>query len=279
MSGFETFELSVEQSRPVELYNWSVAGSTFFMTNQDASLTLYNSSTSTSTTYMPVAVTREEIIISRDARTQALVVGIPTAHPLAQLYANNLPGTSCDLSIYRIQSLDSTQTQQLMFFGTVKSVAFTDKDGMAQVGVLPISINLERQVPRDVFSANCNHVLYDAGCTVPSTSFQYNGTAAALTGAVLTVTGVQAAKGTGWAIAGFVLWETNYRLVLGQTGDDLSLILPFNQSPVGSTVSVFAGCDHTINTCNGEFENGANFLGFPNMATVNPFVSGIQDNL
>ena len=38
--------------------------------------------------------------------------------------------------------------------------------------------------------------------------------------------------------------------------------LPFAPSP-GDAFTVYAGCDHTQGTCQGRFNNLANFRGFP----------------
>jgi hypothetical protein len=65
------------------------------------------------------------------------------------------------------------------------------------------------------------------------------------------------------------------RLILSSSGDVLTLLLPFTSSPLGSTVIVFAGCDHTIATCKSKFNNVVNYGGFAFVPTKNIFQTGI----
>jgi len=238
-----------------------------------------SSSTQSTISFQPVAISRQNIQVGSETRTQVLQVSMPNSHPLAQVYANNLPATPGTLSIYRLQALDSTNFAQPMFYGTIKSVTYNDAGGMTDVGVFPVSQNLERQLPRFIFQSNCNHVLYDSGCTVNSTAFVYASTVTSTNESLVTVAGISAAKGTGWAISGFAFHNGNYRLVVGQSTDTLQLILPFFENVSTQTISTFAGCDHSLGTCNVKFTNGINFLGFIQVPTSNPFVSGINDNL
>ena len=46
-------------------------------------------------------------------------------------------------------------------------------------------------------------------------------------------------------------------------------------SVVGQDVDVFAGCDHTVDTCDQKFDNVINYGGWPYVPSKNPFESGI----
>ena len=55
-----------------------------------------------------------------------------------------------------------------------------------------------------------------------------------------------------------------------QYGSGLTLIYPAPLTP-GETVSLYPGCDHTLQTCHGRFNNAENFGGFPWIPRRNPF--------
>ena len=75
----------------------------------------------------------------------------------------------------------------------------------------------------------------------------------------------------------------DHRLILAQDGDDVTLLLPFAENIVGSTIVLLAGCDHSITTCDTKFStpldplsNVRNFGGFPFVPTKNPHETGLR---
>ena len=58
----------------------------------------------------------------------------------------------------------------------------------------------------------------------------------------------------------------------------LTLLLPFNTTDVdvGTSVEVFAGCDHSLATCKAQYDNVANYGGFAFVPLRNPFESGLD---
>ncbi|KPJ92584.1 MAG: hypothetical protein AMS18_07060, partial [Gemmatimonas sp. SG8_17] len=132
-----------------------------------------------------------------------------------------------------------------------------------------------KPLPRFRYQSLCNHVLYDANCTVVRSSYLYSGTVTAASGNEVTINNL-ALKGPTWAIGGYVnIDDTDYRMVLDQSGDVVTVLLPFDEAVLGKTAEVYAGCDHTIGTCNGKFSNAVNYGGFPFVPKINPFEEGL----
>ena len=80
------------------------------------------------------------------------------------------------------------------------------------------------------------------------------------------------------ATGGYVTFaDLDYRLILSQDGDTVTLLLPFNTSQVtvGTSVDVYAGCDHTIAICKTQFDNVINYGGYAFVPLKNPFQSGL----
>jgi hypothetical protein len=61
------------------------------------------------------------------------------------------------------------------------------------------------------------------------------------------------------------------RMILTHTGSDITIMgLPVDMR-VGDTIFAFPGCDRTVDTCVGKFDNLVNMGGFPHSPGRNPF--------
>jgi uncharacterized phage protein (TIGR02218 family) len=263
-------EQSVDSGSPVELYTFNV-GTTNYRFTSGAESVLYSGNT-----FDPLPVSREAIVIGREDRADLIAITMPSAHPFAAGYAKVVPGNRATLTIQRFHRSDPIAELLTLFKGVVRSVTFSDKGGMSRVGVMPISGALARQIPRFTFQGLCNNVLFDSWCTISSAAFKYTGAASAPVALQFDVTGLGAAKGDDWATAGFATYNGDYRLILKQLGNTLTLLLPFNDDVTGHNVDVFAGCDHSLKTCNDKFSNLINFNGYPYIPTKNPFATGLS---
>jgi uncharacterized phage protein (TIGR02218 family) len=146
-----------------------------------------------------------------------------------------------------------------------------------QAGVISLTISDHRQLlgiqmPRNVYQAGCEHMLFDAGCKLVASSFQRDATVSSWGG----MTRSQFAASPGYAHAG-----TTYDLgrVQSLSGDNAGfqitirehdpvnnrfyLIKPF-PFPItaGDSMRFWPGCNKTMAACNG-FGNIVNFGGEP----------------
>jgi uncharacterized phage protein (TIGR02218 family) len=268
---FSTFETSVESGSPIELFEFAIGLERFYLTSSEEPVTLGI------VTYSPIAVSRSDISVGSDERTSVINITVPVGHPFVQKYILLVPGSRATLTILRLHRYDTpTPETQLFFKGLVRSVAFTRQAQEAQVAVMPLTGALGRVFPRFTYQGICNHVLYDTGCKVDVGLFTYNGLNSAVVGDVYTVDGLTA-KGAGWAIAGVLVnpTSTDFRLIIAQTNDQVTVLMPFPTSLVGQTLSVLAGCDHTLPTCKTKFNNVINYGGFMFVPHKNPFATGL----
>jgi uncharacterized phage protein (TIGR02218 family) len=154
-----------------------------------------------------------------------------------------------------------------MFKGRVSTV---DKVGRtsAQITIASPLVVLDYSMPRNLYSPTCLHTLYDAGCGLNAVDFQYNGNVGAgSTSSVILGSGALAAHVQGsfffaTGVNGGV--KTTVKSVV--PGVSWQLVIPAPETPApDDAFVVFWGCDHTLGTCSGKFNNGANFRGFPNV--------------
>jgi uncharacterized phage protein (TIGR02218 family) len=152
-----------------------------------------------------------------------------------------------------------------MFQGRVSTV---DAVGRTQATLTVASdlVILDYDMPRNLFSPTCLHVLYDSGCGVIRGTYAASGTAGAGSTASVIYSGVAAAQHQQGSLVFSSGQNANVRATVKSVGvgSSLSLMYPLPFAPAtGDTFTVYAGCDHTLATCQGRFNNKANFRGFP----------------
>ena len=275
MSSFETFEESVESSRPLEIYEIAIGGTTYRYTSAEDTLTVGGED------YTPIAISRGNIEQDSEDRNRSLSLDLPANNPFAALYKEISPGSKATVSVIRLQrdEVPTFDTQVLIFKGEVQSVTFPDDGTTAQLNLQGIESALNRNLPRFGFSGQCNHVLYDPGCGVDPASFDLIGTVSVVSGNVITLPGANA-QADGYWTAGYAtpVGSDDFRLILAHTGNDLTLLLPFATDVTGQQVQIFAGCDHVLTgDCATKFDNVLEFGGFAFVPTRgnNPFSDGI----
>lgn len=267
---FDTQERSVESGQPIELYDFRIGTEAFLWTTNPTAVT-YDS-----LTYTPLEITREAIFFNPDERAEALKITVPASTQVVRRYINGVPGQRATITIFRVHRNDGDDEVLQMFKGVAKTVAFSQNGLTAEIAVLPISGDLADAIPRFVFSTVCNNILFDTGCKVSQSLFRHQNVVSGVSNDTLTINGL-AAKGDNWATGGYVaLSGGDFRLVVNHTGDTIRLLLPFPSSPIGQTVEVFAGCDHSISTCKSKFNNVENFGGFAWVPLKNIFSSGLD---
>ncbi len=151
--------------------------------------------------------------------------------------------------------------------GTIDSIGRTT----AQITVNSDLVLLDLQMPRNVYSPACQHVLYDSGCTLVKSAFGTAGTVGAgSTNSTINWSGASTNfnQGTITFSSGINAGVTaNVKTAVA--GVSVSLSYPLLNPPgTGDAFSVYFGCDHTQSTCTNKFNNLANFRGFPYVPPV-----------
>jgi len=150
--------------------------------------------------------------------------------------------------------------------GTIDRIGRTE----AEITVNSDLVLLDLEMPRNIYTANCQHVLYDSGCAVVKESFGANGSVGV--GSTRTVIlwpgGNEAySQGTITFLTGTNAGvKANVKVGYTTGGGGLTLSYPLPLEPgTDDTFRVYMGCDHTKSTCVVRFDNIINFRGFPNV--------------
>lgn len=221
--------------------------------------------------FAQAGIRRDEII-----GMEPVVINLPVSHTFAPAFVQQAPGVEATVTIQFLDIDDNPDSLKLLFKGFVKSVNFSDDNQYIRLQTEPVSVGLEAEIPMDTYSPQCQTALFSSRCGVSKAAFTFSGVVSAEAGNVITVTGLEAAHGDGWAVPGTVEFGSLVVQVFSQDGDDLTLALPFSSPVLGETVGVTAGCDGLISTCVAKFNNVANFRGFPYVPTENIFITGLQ---
>jgi len=152
-----------------------------------------------------------------------------------------------------------------LFHGRVSTIDHVGRT-LAEITVASDLVILDYDIPRNLYSPTCVHTLYDSGCGVIRGTYSASGTAAAGSSAGLILTGVAASGQAQGSLVFTSGANANVRATVKSVvaGVSLSLMYPLPQTPAaGDGFTVAFGCDHTRGTCQGRFNNLANFRGFP----------------
>jgi uncharacterized phage protein (TIGR02218 family) len=135
----------------------------------------------------------------------------------------------------------------------------------AQITVNSDLVLLNINMPRNLYSPQCVHVLYDSGCGLVKSAFGTSGTVGAGSTAFAINWNSTAASYT----QGTILFSSGVNAGVSATIKNagsgaltLSAALP-NIPATGDAFTAYQGCAHTLSNCTSQFSNQANFRGFP----------------
>lgn len=272
-------ETGTETGQPIELYEFRVGTSVTRMTSSENDVTL----TTTGETFAAEPVRRSKIEqeLSNPSGGR-LEVDLPASNDFVKDFRDIAPGQRATLTLTRLHRADlgGSEDRVTIFKGTVRTISYLEDGRRAKIQVLPLTAAYSRRVPRRTYQGLCNHMLYDSLCTLDpdDPSFRFDGTVSAVSGSTITVPGAGAHNALAdFFEAGFVEFQDDFRQVIAQSGDTLTLLAPFRDSPAGGAVVVRAGCKHRFVTdCRDKFSNEDNFGGFPYVPKKNPYATGLD---
>lgn len=272
MTSFATLEPSLESSQPLEVFSLALLSEVFRYTSSESVVTVAGND------YEPEAIKRSAIVRGPEKRTQPITISLPADNAFVARFKAQAPGQRTSVTVIRLQrnEVPTFNTQVLSFKGFLQSVRFVDGARKAELSVKSIEVAASRTMPRITFQGPCNHQLYDNQCgAVPITLV---GLCTAVSGKTITVAGASSMPNGFWN-GGFAkpTGVNDPRLIVGHSGNVLTLLQPFNQSPLNANVDIFAGCNHLVDgDCLTRHNRVGEFGGFPYVPKKNPFATGLD---
>lgn len=224
--------------------------------------------------FAPAVARRSALSTGGTQDTPALTVTLPVTAQLVIDYAFTTPPRSLRHRVHRRQARSAESV--IVWDGQV--VAFTPRGREAEVkSTSQLGARLGSDVPGIAFQRQCNHFLYDARCRVSRLPFDWSAAVTNASGLTVTVSSIGPVPDQ-WYRAGEIVRDSDgeRRTIVDQLGAVLTLSSPFRTIANGNGVTLYPGCDHTIETCISKFNNRENFGGMPSCPSSNPWAVGLQ---
>lgn len=231
-----------------------------------------------SNTYTATPIIRTSIRESLENNDGKVEFFLPVSHPFVTAYKGVTPGKLATVTVVKVHRDDPDLEGRTIYKGIIRNISFIKNGNQAQISSIFFTRWRGRQIPRRTYQGNCNHMLFDDLCKLSDTdpSFEKFLNISADTGITITADGA-GAFGSDFFETGFAEFDGEFRLIVAQSTDVLTLILPFSNSPLNQSIRIVTGCKHRLSAdCIGKFSNEINFGGFPYVPRKNPFVVGID---
>lgn len=234
-----------------------------------------------------IPISDDGVRLSAEAASTELIVTMPITEKFCEQFRLNgsTPSDTVWLRVRRVHvgDIDDIDGDEPSVIGDALITWIGTVNGINQVGAIDakvrcsmLSTSLRRGGLRYGYQKNCPHVLYASNtCKVDKELFRIEGTVAVIDGQTISCPEF-GSQPEGFFNGGFVEYNIpsgmlERRMIVGSTGDDITIMgLPVEMA-VGDTIFAFPGCDRTVDTCVAKFNNLANFGGFPHSPGRNPF--------
>lgn len=265
---YDLRERSISDGAPIELYHFALGGREWRFT------TAADDVTQGGHTWLAAMIRRDGIEASADQARNNLKLTVPRDFPLADLFRIMPPTDVILLQVYRCHAGDPTTA--MVWAGRVLNCSWSGST--ASLYAEPVATSLQRVGLRRMYQKQCPHVLYGTACGVSAASYAVSTTLDSTSGLTVSASAF-AAHVDGYFAGGYLTTVvddvTERRFITEHLGANLTLNLPLSALAVGTSVTVYPGCDHSLSTCAAKFANSDNCGGFPFIPTKNPFASSI----
>jgi uncharacterized phage protein (TIGR02218 family) len=247
---------------PAELYRiYTPGGTEYTYTSGDVSLTYGGKS------YTPATIQRSGLRYDVDLKSSQMTLTISSDYGPLQDFILNWPVETIFVEVLRLFRDDLTEAQ-VIFFGQITKVNIKGK--ASDVECLGFEYYLKQRIPILKYQVQCNWKLFSDQCGVSQGSHTVNA-AVTVSSDKLTLTSASfAAKADHYFTWGYLEWNNYRRLITYHKGSVIKLRYKISTLTTGETVTAYAGCDRSIQTCHSKFANHLNFGGFPHIPEKNP---------
>lgn len=266
---YSDMELSVDDAKPIELYEIVYGLSRWYYTSADRNIT-YDSKV-----YKAVPCSHGDVEQAISGEKAQLMVMFPHDAEFGEVFRVQPPSEVVSLTLM-VQNYLSPGDYITLWRGRVLNVDW--KFPNMEVLVENIFTSMNRVGLQRRYSAQCPHALYSVQCGVNANLYRDSSFVIAIDGTGITVQSVIGTVNNYYA-GGYVTWINNAngniekRMIVTSNGTTgvLQLTGPTVGLSVSQAISMFAGCDHTISTCSSKFNNSDNCGAIPYIPSSSPF--------
>ena len=262
---YSSTEASSQSGRPVELYEFLNGATAYRYTSADGDV-IYAGNT-----YTAVPISRGSVEATAETARLALDIACAIDLPVLDLFSFMPPENVVLVTLRRMHAGDGEAI--VLWMGRVLNVSWNPAS--ADIHCESVYTSLKRTGLRRLYQNQCPLVLYGPGCNLDRMSFDLSRTVSTVSGVTITVT-TMAGYADGYFAGGYLEWERTTgvferRMVRSQVGAAVTISFPIMGLSASDTVILYPGCDHTLATCEGKFDNRLNYGGQPYYPDKNPF--------
>lgn len=264
MMTYDTRENSLQSGEPIELYQFTYGNNIYRFTSAQTAVSAIGY------VWQPALLKRSGIDYSAEKSRSNLKLDVSRQFEIADLYRIMPPSEVILLAVYRYHEGDNEVA--IIWTGRILAVEFAGS--LATITCEPVTTSLKRTGLRRLYQRTCPHVLYGSACRVDKANFMLTATLTTVYGTALGCSAFGLYPDRFFA-GGYIEFEYNgvveRRFITVHTGTQITINVPLIGLESGSSVKVYAGCDHTKQTCKDKFNNLLNYGGFPYIPQKNPF--------
>lgn len=264
---FVEYETSLQNGRPVRLYQFQRGPLKWGYTNADRNITHQNVIFRT----IEGGITDDGIRQTEDSTADMLTLTVPSSMDTAQMYRVIAPGQTVYVTIFDLHYGDNGFL--VVWGGIIAGVKFKSP-AIANIQCQTLSASLERTGLRKVWSRNCAHHLYDQSCKAPRMNFRFDGIIDRIDAISIGIA-VAANKSDQYFAGGYIEWTSQWgaeqRGIEAHTFDLLTIYGGTFGLANGQNIAIYAGCNRLFETCKNKFNNVINYGGAPHMPGKSPF--------
>jgi len=251
-------------SHVYELYKISREGNSWYYTSSDENITYDGNE------YISVPIKRTNIDQSPELKRTNLTLTVPMDIGFIQEFIRTPPTSITTVTIFRGHFGDAEVLT--VWLGRLSNVSFDAQK--ASLTIESIVSSLKRPTLRMKYNRNCPYDLYGRGCLVDKEDFVTNAVVTQVNSVTISAA-IIGTKPANYFTGGMIVWDNGTfelaRFIISHSGDTLELDLALTDFPVGTSISIYPGCNRTLSDCNTKFSNVANYGGQPFYPMKDPF--------
>lgn len=267
MSTYLGLDLSIYSGKPVELYRF-VHGSDVWTFCSSSANVSYNGETYTSTPIKRSTIGQENEI-SKDTIT----ISFDLANAVTLLFLIGNPEQTVVLTIFRMHV--GSNEVVCIWKGRITLAKWSENRCELSGESIFSKQKQGGRGPR--YTKQCRVDLYGTQCGVNKASHAIAGTVATVDAGWTVITiAAAAAYADGYFIGGlFKTASGARRTIIRHSGESITIWSPVKGLEVGNSITLYPGCDRSLEVCASRFGNSLNYRGFPWIPTDNPFVGSV----
>jgi uncharacterized phage protein (TIGR02218 family) len=249
-------EVAVER-KPAELYHIWYATSDWYYTNGDVSV-VYGGNT-----YVPATIKRNSLEKDTQLNVTSMEIEFSYLNNPVVDYLSYNPIDLVWIEVTRLFRDQAPLEGAAIFLGQIKEVVFQGNVGKA--ACVGFEYYLTHPLPLYRYQRQCNWTLFSVGkCGVSSAGYSQVVTVTALdtTGMIVTCAAMTQKESNYYRYGELVL-NGDRRMITLYSATQMYIRFKMKNLAVGSTPTIYAGCDGNISTCKNKFGNVINFGGHP----------------